>query len=399
MRQIGNQRQPLKEAHIMSIRKRKWKSGGVERVAWVVDYKDQEGERRLKTFKTKKEADAWAPNAAVQVQRGIHTPDSASITVAEAGELWIAQAEAEELEASTVRQYRQHVNLHINPLIGETKLSKLSAPAVEDFRDTLIKTRSRAMAKKVLSSLKAIISEAQRRGKVSQNVAREVKVKQPKRHRERVEIGNGIPTKAEIKGILDKAEGRWRALLVTATFTGLRASELRGLAWDNVDFDAKVIRVRQRADRFNKLGSPKSGAGTRDVMMPPVVLNTLREWKMQCPKGDLGLVFPSGAGNVEGLGNIWRRGFAPIQIVTGAATDSGEVDKDGKPIMKAKYGMHALRHFYASWLIEQGFPPKKVQTMLGHSSIQMTFDTYGHLFPSEDDDFEKLAAGEIAVIG
>ena len=53
----------------------------------------------------------------------------------------------------------------------------------------------------------------------------------------------------------------------------------------------------------------------------------------------------------------------------------------------------------ASALIEQGFPPKKVQTMLGHSSIQMTFDTYGHLFPSEEDDFEKLAAGEIAVIG
>ena len=383
----------------MSIRKRKWKSGGVARTSWVVDYKDQDGERRLKTFKTKKDADAWAPNAAVQVQRGIHMPDSASITVAEAGKLWTAQAEAEELEASTVRQYRQHVELHINPLIGEVKLSKLTAPAVEDFRDTLIKTRSRAMAKKALSSLKAIISEAQRRGKVSQNVAREVKVKQAKRHKQQVEVGNGIPTKAEIKGILDKAEGRWRPLLVTATFTGLRASELRGLTWDNVDFDNRVVRVRQRADRFNEIGSPKSGAGKRDVVMPPVVLNTLREWKLKCPKGDLGLVFPNGAGNVEGLGNIYRRGFAPAQVAAGAATDSGEVDKEGKPIMKAKYGMHALRHFYASWLIEQGFPPKKVQTMLGHSSIQMTFDTYGHLFPSEEDDFEKLAAGEIAVIG
>lgn len=383
----------------MSIRKRVWESGGETRTAWVVDYKDQEGKRRLKTFAKKKEADAWAPNAAVQVQQGTHTPDSASITIAEAGEQWIAQAEAEELEASTVRQYRQHVDLHIKPLIGDVKLSKLTAPAVEDFRDTLIKTRSRAMAKKALSSLKAIISEAQRRGRVSQNVAREVKVRQARRHKEHVEVGNGIPTKAEIKSILGKAEGRWRPLLVTATFTGLRASELRGLTWDNVDFDNKVIRVRQRADRFNEIGSPKSGAGKRDVVMPPMVLNTLREWKLQCPKGDMGLVFPNGAGNVEGLGNIYRRGFAPVQIATGAATDSGEVDKDGKPIMKAKYGMHALRHFYASWLIEQGFPPKKVQTMLGHSSIQMTYDVYGHLFPSEDDDFEKLAAGEVAVIG
>ncbi len=199
----------------MSIRKRRWKSGGVSKTAWVVDYRDQDGKRRLKTFKTKKEADAWAPNAAVQVQQGIHTPDGASITVGEAGELWIAAAEAQELEATTIRQYRQHVDLHINPLIGGVKLSRLTAPAVEDFRDTLIKARSRAMARKVLGSLKALISEAQRRGKVSHNVAREVKVRQAGRHREHVEVGNGIPTKAEIKRILDQADGRWRPLLVT----------------------------------------------------------------------------------------------------------------------------------------------------------------------------------------
>ncbi len=160
-----------------------------------------------------------------------------------------------------------------------------------------------------------------------------------------------------------------------------------------------MIRVRRRADRFNVIGSPKSCAGKRDVIMPPVVLNTLQEWQLECPKGDLGLVFPNGVGNVESLGNIYRRGFAPAQIAAGAAIDSGAVGKDGRPIMKARYGLHALRHFYAAWLIEQGFPPKKVQAMLGHSSIQMTYDVYGHLFPSEDDDFEKLAAGELAVIG
>jgi integrase len=351
----------------------------------------------LRAIPHRGEATAGA-SVAVQVQQGIHTPDSASITLAVAGKLWVAQAEAEELEAATIRQYRQHVELHINPLIGDVKLSKLTAPGVEDFRDTLIKTRSRAMAKKVLGSLKALISEAQRRGKVSHNVAREVKVRQPARHKEHVEVGKGIPTKAEIKGILATAQGRWRPLLVTATFTGLRASELRGLTWDNVDFSNKVIRVRQRADRYNEIGSPKSGAGKRDAVIPPVVLNTLREWKLKCPKGYLGLVFPNGAGNVEGLGNIYRRGFAPAQVSAGAAIDSCEVDGEGKPIIKAKYGMHALRHFYASWLIEQGFPPKKVQAMLGHSSIQMTYDVYGHLFPSEDDDFEKLAAGERALL-
>jgi integrase len=58
-----------------------------------------------------------------------------------------------------------------------------------------------------------------------------------------------------------------------------------------------------------------------------------------------------------------------------------------------------LRHFFASWAIEQGFSPKRLQAMLGHSSIQMTFDVYGHLFPNLEDDHAKLAAGELALVG
>lgn len=74
-------------------------------------------------------------------------------------------------------------------------------------------------------------------------------------------------------------QGRWRPLIVTAIFTGLRASELRGLRWSDVDLQERVVHVRQRADRYNSTGSPKSEAGHRAVAMPPIVLNTLREWK------------------------------------------------------------------------------------------------------------------------
>jgi len=59
--------------------------------------------------------------------------------------------------------------------------------------------------------------------------------------------------------------------------------------------------------------------------------------------------------------------------------------------------LHALRHFFASWAIEQGFTPKRLQALLGHSSIQMTFDRYGHLFPSLEDDHAKFAAGELQI--
>jgi hypothetical protein len=87
----------------MSIRKRVWKTAkGIEEAAWVVDYADASGTRRLKTFDKKKKADAFAANAHVKIREGVHVADSASVTVAEAGTLWIASAEQNGLE----RAYR-----------------------------------------------------------------------------------------------------------------------------------------------------------------------------------------------------------------------------------------------------------------------------------------------------
>ena len=374
----------------MSIRKRTWETKGGPKTAWVVDYKDQGGIRRLKSFARQKEAKAWwEGQTAYEIKQGTHTPESASITVAEAAANWIRRAELEGRERSTIAQYRQHVELHINPRIGAVKLAKLTTPGIEHFRDELVESLSRPMAKKVLTSLKGLLKEAQRRGEVAQNVAAPVSVRMAKRDKRRLEVGVDVPSPEEIRQIIAKAKGRWRPLIVTAIFTGLRSSELRGLTWEHVDFDAKMIRVRQRADRWHDLGSLKSHAGDRDVPLPPMVVNVLKEWRLACPKGDLDLVFPTGAGKVEAHSNIYRRGL-------GATLEACELPgKDGRQ----KYGLHALRHFYASWLIGQGFKPKRVQQLLGHSSIQMTFDVYGHLFPSEEDDHERLAAGELALVG
>jgi len=374
----------------MSIRKRTWAGKDGSKTAWVVDYKDQHGKRRLKTFDRQKDAKAWwEGQAAHEVKRGTHTPESTSITIAEAGANWIKRASLEGREASTVRQYRQHVELHINPRIGTVKLAKLTTPAIERFRDKLLEGLSRAMAKKVLTSLKGLLKEAQRRGDVAQNVALPVSVRMAKRDKRRLEVGVDVPSPEEVRQIIATAEGRWRPLVVTAIFTGLRSSELRGLTWDHVDFDARVIRVRQRADKWDAIGSLKSHAGDRDVPMPPLVVNVLKEWKLICAKGALNLVFPTGAGKVQAHSNIYRRGLG------GTLEACGLVDEKGRQ----KYGLHALRHFYASWLIGQGFKPKRVQQLLGHSSIQMTFDVYGHWFPSEEDDHERLAAGELALVG
>jgi integrase len=75
----------------------------------------------------------------------------------------------------------------------------------------------------------------------------------------------------------------------------------------------------------------------------PIVLNTLLEWRLRCPKGPLDLVFPNGAGNVEQRNNIAARGLNPAQVAAGVVDEKG----------RAKYGLHSLRHFYASWLINR----------------------------------------------
>jgi integrase len=371
------------------VRKRTWTSGGEDKTAWIADYFDQDAKRHIKTFATKKAADAWLVTTRGEVARGVHTPENASITVAEAAELWIEKSELEKLERATLRQYRTHADMHINPLIGGEKLARLSSPLVESFRDALLRKGSRAMARKVLSSLKAILGEAQRRGLVAHNAASPVKVGVNKRETGKLTVGRDIPSKEEVQTILRKAEARWRPFFVTAIFTGMRASELRGLTWDDVKVDRKVIHVRQRADLWGTMGAPKSAAGDREIPMAPMVVNALREWRLACPKGPLNLVFPNGVGNVESHANIATRGFYALQI------EAGIVGEDGRP----KYGLHALRHFCASWLIEQGFSPKRLQALLGHSSITMTFDRYGHLFPSLEDDHAKFAAGELAIVG
>jgi integrase len=115
----------------------------------------------------------------------------------------------------------------------------------------------------------------------------------------------------------------------------------------------------------------------------------LKTWKLACPLGPLGLAFPNTRGRIGAHSNIVIRGFAVAQVAAGL------VGPDSKP----KYGgLHAVRLFYASSCINRKddggleLPLKVVQTRLGHSTIQMTADTYGHLFRTADDGVELARA-------
>jgi len=143
----------------MSIRKRRWNSPqGESKEAWVVDYVDGDGDRHLKTFARKRDAEAWLAVVGIEVRSGLHTADSKSATVAEAGQLWLQTAREAGLERSTLEYYQQHLDLHIAPLIGSTKLSQLTVPMVRAFEDKLRADRSPAMVRKAIGSLAALLT-------------------------------------------------------------------------------------------------------------------------------------------------------------------------------------------------------------------------------------------------
>ena len=274
------------------------------------------------------------------------------------------------------------------------------------------------MVRGVVGSLGSMITLALQRGHAAHNPVRELKRSKAKgtqqRHTPKPKIGIDIPTRDEVRSLLANAQGRWRPLLMVAVVTGLRASELRGLRWDDVDLGKKPeLHVRQRADKFGIIGSPKSASSHRSIPLPPDTAQVLREWKLKCPKkrehrndpGKLWLVFPNGIGNVELTGNIIKRGLIPTMIAAGLvvpvldAHHKPKRDHDGKPVLEPKYtGLHSLRHFFASWCINRKvdggheLPAKIVQERLGHSNIAITLDTYGHLFPRGDDTVELAAA-------
>ena len=369
----------------MSVRKRKWVTRlGEAKEAWIVDYTDQQGDRHIRTFARKKDADDYRATVKVDVRAGTHTAPSKSVTVAVAADRWLNRVEAEGRERGTLAQYRQHVSLHIAPRIGKMKLASLTPTKVETFRDDLVANLSRPMARKVLVSFKSLLRAAK-----YAHVAADVSVGRNKRSERKLEVGSDIPTPAEVRRLVDAAkdDARLRALVLTAALCGLRASELRGLRWADIDLKAGEVHVRQRADRYNNIGAPKSASSTRTIPLAPEVEAALKVWKLACPKGELDLVFPTRPGAI-----MYHRSMldslAPVMVAAGV------VNKAGKP----KYGLHALRHFFASWCINRKadggreLPAKVVQGLLGHGSIVMTLDRYGHLFPRGDDRAELAAA-------
>lgn len=263
----------------------------------------------------------------------------------------------------------------------------------------MISTRSIAMASKAVRALSMILCEAQRRGLVAQNVARGVRVARTKRDRKR----NVIPPRQHLIALLEAADRldnedpRLPVLVRIAMFAGLRQSELRGFIWPDADLSGLNLTVSQRADRWQAIGAPKSDAGHRTIPIGPDLAARLKRWKLRCPPTPTNIMFPNKRGGI-----IDQKGMADlllqVQIAAGLALDCGKRNAAGEIIWKPRYGWHSLRHAAASAWINQNVDLKRLQVWIGHATIQLTIDTYGHLITDAQADAALASGAEAALL-
>jgi integrase len=295
----------------MAVSIRTWKTkSGEDRKAYVVRYRDGDRKYRLKTFKTRKEAKAWDARTNVDLEKGIHIPDSTSATISQGGELWLTQCEAEGVEPEVIAKYRQHLRWHIEPAsppekipnawkgkFGDLKLSRLTGPVCAAFRLQVLssnlrrkggkivpgRTVSRRTAQHVWNSFKQMLNVAVVHGLISYNPAHKMRLDTKNREKVLIQIGEQIPDRPDVRDILTASTGVWLVFFSTAAFSGLRSSELRGLGWPQVDLPKSEIQVLRRADWKGKMGPCKTAASRRKVQIPDHLVDLLRWWRQICP--------------------------------------------------------------------------------------------------------------------
>jgi len=397
-------------------RYRKDPASGKRRLAgFEVEWRDANGKRRRKLHDTHAAAAAHRDQLNAPKTEPAPGQPVGDQTVEKAGEAWIERVKADGRARVTWTKYDQRLKRHIAPLMvaardgeeprrfGDYKLAELSTPLIVRFKTELQKAgRSPAMVQKVMADLRMMLKSAELVGEITSNVAAPVRAKRGERHKEPV----AIPTPEQVRTILGALEGETvtfgQAWITMAAMTGMRPGEMRALAWPKVHLDATppYVEVAAAADDKGVIGPPKSKAGYRKIPLSPRLVVLLRKWKLRCPKsGDRQLVFPTSAGHVYSLSNIHNRIWRPLL----KALHSDElpfirvlpaIDPDTKEhLWEPLFTPYALRHWYASYLIqERGKNPKQVQRLMGHENIELTFQIYGHLWADPEDD-AAVAAG------
>ena len=383
------------------IRKRVGKKGTSYQVRYPS--KTTQSGYAFKTFNTLKEAREFNQNLGSLPDR----VSSEITTVSQAVQLWLDICEKigrdgrEKVEPETLKEY-----CHRGRIIQEYEwpkpLQELELSDVVHFRNWLLHNKTRDQARRTLSSFHSVLIEMKHQGHVQHDPAAGISIKSGGRYEtENSEVE--IPSDQEMRDIysaanlmgrknnfMEKCWARYRPMIYLAGFTGMRPSEYRGLSWDTM-FEDRVV-VQQRADMTGIIGPVKSRAGRRTIYLPSLVTDMIFEWRDRCPDSDFNLVFPTDSGKPISLTNFRSGAWIPLMNEAGLMeTDT----TNGSKILRPKYTPYALRHYFASKLIEKGEDFKFIQDTMGHSKIEITLNVYGHLM-KDREEAKKRTAEELA---
>ena len=362
-----------------TVTKRHWTTKKGERTsAFQVSWHDRLGNRHKRQFKTKAGADRFRIEMEGKVQAGTFRAAANRLTVKEAMQAFFVRCEerhraGEKMTRHNLEVYKGHVFNHIlNPGfgLGAVQLGQLTAGIIDgwskDLRDrggVSVQTR-----KKVLATLRVALEHCITNDWIAANPARNVTVITPRGQESRKIVP---PSKNDIKRLLAAAESdpNFYVELIFSSLSGARAGEQRALRWRDIDSTAGGIKITRSVDRFKVEQPPKTEAGNRTVPMSDLLKRKMQEFRLRSHfSKDDDLVFPSATGGFADHDNMIKRKFLPA------------VERAGIP----RINWHALRHYAVSTWIEQGMSPKEIQTFAGHSTLQVTMDRYGHLFPKTD---------------
>ncbi|MDP9388443.1 MAG: site-specific integrase [Actinomycetota bacterium] len=335
---------------------------------WRARYLDPAGNERSKTFVRKQDAERFLTAVAADVLRGAYVdPDAGRITFAEFAARWLeAQTFGDSSREATELRLRLHACQHF----GQRELRSIKPSVIQAWLRKLQQELAPSYVRTIFTNVSAVFSAAVDDGLIVTNPCHAKSVRLPKRDTEKVEPW----TSAQVRTVIDALPRRYRAIAVVTAGCGLRQGEAFGLRVRDVDFLRRRVNVEQQVKLLGgriTIDKPKGGK-TRAVPLPDTVAVEVAEHLRRCPaSGDEARLHLAGAQADQ------PQPLQPLHLAP--ALDAAGIERS------RRNGMHALRHFYASVLIDAGESARAVADYLGHADPGFTLRVYAHLFPSSEE--------------
>lgn len=286
------------------------------------------------------------------------------ITFKQFTEIWQRDYAEMSLKPSTKNLFKDTIERLLLPTFESAQMSGITTGHLQAYVSARAKIVKPNTVRNELTVIKLIFKHALRWGYVKYNPA--LNIERPKIEKPEIEV----LSPDEFEKLLEKSEKPYSIAFLTAFLTGLRAGELWGLQWSDIDWNSRQIHVK-RSLWNHQFQQPKTKNAIRKIDMTERLIKELKTWKLAGPVSEHDLVFPSPEGFSTMHTNVMKRFFYPALRRAGLRQVS----------------FHSLRHSNASFRIHAGQNIKYIQGQLGHASINMTMDVYGHLF--NDLDFNR----------